>query len=94
MHIRYRMKPLAVLLAVWDYIKEKWLIAYFHLPTADLSRCNVFRLVHLEMLQNCSLLGFGTVRISLEKPKYLQIGKKEKLLEGNSLFTTESHLSF
>lgn len=83
-----------MLLVVWDYIKEKWHIAYFHLPTADLSRCNVFRLVHLEMLQNCSLLGFGTVHISLEIAKYLQIVKKEKLLEGNGLFTMESDLSF
>lgn len=72
----------AVLLVAWDYIKEKWLIAYFHLPTADLCRCNVFRLVHLEMLQNCSLRGFGTVRISLEKPKYLQVGKRRETFRG------------
>lgn len=77
----------AVLLAVWDYVGEKWLIAFFHLPTADLSRCDVFHLVNLEMLQNCSLWGFGTAGISLEKPTYLQIAKKEKLLEGNGLFT-------
>lgn len=68
-----------MLLVVWDYIKEKWLIAYFRLPTADLSRCSVFRLVCLEVLQNCGLLGFGTVPISVEKSKCLQIGKKEKL---------------
>jgi len=83
-----------VLLAAWDYMKEKGLIAYFHLPTADPSRCSVFHLAQLEVLQNCSLLGFGTVRISLEKPKYLQTGQKEELLEGNSLFATESDCSF
>lgn len=68
-----------MLLVVRDYIKEKWLIVYFPLPTADLSRCTVFRLECLEMLQNCSLLGFGTGPISVQKSECLQIGKKEKL---------------
>lgn len=77
-----------MLLAVWDYIKEKWLIAYFHLPTADLSRCNVFHLVLLEMLQNCSLLGFGTVYISLDKPTYLQTGKKGETSRGGVAYSS------
>lgn len=95
MHIRYRMRPLGSVTGAVGLHIGKMSYAYFHLPTADLSRCNVFHLVHLEMLQNCSLQGFGTVHVSSEKPKYLQIAKNEKLLlEGNNLFTTESDLSF
>lgn len=56
--------------------KGKRFIAY--LSTADLSRCNVFHLVLLEMLQNCSLLGFGTVDISSRESNISAKRKKRR----------------
>lgn len=83
-----------MLLVVWDCIREKWLIAYFHLPTADLSRCDMLHLVHLEMLQNFHFQRFETADISIQKPKCLQVGENDKLLKKSSLFTAKSDFGF
>lgn len=53
----------------------------FSICPSDLSRCDVFHLVNLEEPQNCSLLGFKTVGISLEKPTSAN-SKKEETLRG------------